>query len=496
MLNTRHLRLALLLPLLNPAPASPLLAFQVDSPSAESVGNQRNPLELLEAGRATSATVSKSIVALADRRYEDALASVSDADLRWAPWFKDYLAGLVKVTAPLEKSESDHFILYTPPGQAFLKDYALPTLERAGSYMEKNFGHRPDRKIVVEIYPTEADFSAASTLSEETLERSGAIGICKFHRLMIMTPRALPLGYRWLDALSHEYTHLMINELSDAKAELWLHEGTARYFETAYRANPPIFLAPVQQTALLEAIDKGTLVPFAKMSPSMVYLKDQEQVSLAFAEVSHAVSLLVARHGIPTFVGFLTELKKQPFPKAFRAKFGKDPDAFEKEWQAALAKEPWPRVKGAMSETVRFQALDESAEIGADAQAQTRFGDRMRVRGLYEAALIEYQKALAAEPDNAVVLLKVARTHLAMGEKDAALEPLRKATKSNPNYITPHVELALLADPAEALPHLEEAIALNPFDPRVHTRLAEIYDVQGKTADAQKERAILESLKD
>src|SRR6185436_16415221 len=101
------------------------------------------------------------------------------------------------------------------------------------------FGHRPEGKIRVEIYPNKEDFSKASTLSLETLERSGAIGICKFHRLMIMTPQALPIGYRWLDALSHEYIHLTVNEMSASKAELWLHEGTARYFETAYRSQPP-----------------------------------------------------------------------------------------------------------------------------------------------------------------------------------------------------------------------------------------------------------------
>src|SRR5207344_604119 len=126
------------------------------------------------------------------------------------------------------------------------------------------------------------------------------------------------LGYRWLDALSHEYTHLMINELSNSKAELWLHEGTARYFETSFRANPPLFLTPNQISDLHKAQKENRLVSFDRMSPSLVYLKDQNEVSLAFAQVSHAVSTLIKQKGTQKFVDFLNELKKADFKTAFQ----------------------------------------------------------------------------------------------------------------------------------------------------------------------------------
>ncbi len=233
----------------------------------------------------------------------------------------------MKVSASLEKHDSEHFELWTPPGQSFLADIALPVLEKNAAHLESIFGYRPAARIRVEIYPNKDDFSTASTLSVETLERSGAIGICKFHRLMIVSPRALPLGYRWLDALCHEYTHLIINELSHTKAELWLHEGTARYFETSYRSNPPVFLTPDQKTKMKEAVEKNTLVPFARMSPSMVYLKDQDEVSLAFAQVSYAVSQLVQSTSPRFYADFLRDLSQMPFAKAFEKRFHQSPSA-------------------------------------------------------------------------------------------------------------------------------------------------------------------------
>jgi len=259
------LTLALLF-LLSPS----LYSFQTESTS--------DPVQIVEAGRASPTNVPGPFYYLSQYNYKKALALVSDSMEGPFPWIKGYLEGLLEVWTPLVRYESDYFVLYVPKNQEFLKDYVLPTLEAVGRHLEEALGHRPAQKIQVEIYPNKEDFSKASTLSLETLKRSGAIGICKFHRLMIMSPQSLPLGYRWLDALSHEYVHLMVNELTHSKAELWLHEGTARYFETSFRASPPLFLSPHQKTKLMEAIEEEKLISFKRMSPSLVYLKDQDEV--------------------------------------------------------------------------------------------------------------------------------------------------------------------------------------------------------------------------
>ncbi len=438
--------------------SAPVGAFQTEIKDKKDLSS----FELLEAGLATEKNVPPPVYWLGQGDYAKALSAQGEEG-----WLKDYLTGLNKVFPPLVRFESEHFVLWTPPDQTFLKDYALPSLEKAAAHFEKLFGHRPVGKVRVEIYSNKEDFSVASTLSDETLERSGAIGICKFHRLMVMSPKTLPLGYRWLDALAHEYMHMMINELTHSKAELWLHEGTARYFESSYRLDPPAFLTPDQKTKLLEALEQKKLVAFARMSPSMVYLKDQDEVSLAFAQVSHAVSVLVRDRGMPQFVKFLVSLQKMSFAQSFKSNYGMTPSKFESYWQNQLGKEKWEKSKGTMSDDVVFATPKEDDMIGADSQAQVRLGDRMRRQGLMDAALIEYEKALEVEPDNAVILLKAAKTNLALGQKDAAITQLRRAIEKNPNYVTPYLELVPLVSPEQAKPLLYEAISINPFDPRI-----------------------------
>jgi tetratricopeptide (TPR) repeat protein len=244
----------------------------------------------------------------------------------------------------------------------------------------------------------------------------------------------------------------------------------------------------------MEAREGGKLIPFKRMSPSMVYLKNQDEVSLAFSKVSYAVSVMIARQGAEKFVEFLRSLTKLNFSEAFSKIYGTTPEGFETTLQEALAQEKWEKTKGAMSDEVRFEGLDENALIGADVQGQVRLGDRMRQRGLNEAALLEYEKALKEEPDNALVLLKAAKTNLLLGVSDKAVLQLRRATEKNPNYGTPHVELARLVSAEEALPHLLEALAINPFDPRIHSLLAGVYEKLGRLDEAKRESAIYDLL--
>ncbi|MCB4755640.1 MAG: tetratricopeptide repeat protein [Elusimicrobia bacterium] len=455
----------------------------------------RTQLELVESGRATPNNCLTALYHLSAGDYQKAFDSLTPEGEREFPWLRSYLEGLHSVSSTLIKSESEHFIFCTPHDQEFLKEYALPALEDTATYMEKAWGYRPEGHVRVEIYSNKDDFSKASTLSPETLERSGAIGICKFHRLMILSPRSLPLGYRWLDSLSHEYVHLLINELSGCRMELWLHEGTARYFDTAYRKNPPEFLTPDQKTKLKEALEKDTLISFARMSPSMVVLKDQNEVTLAFAEVSHAVSILVKDSGTNKYAGFLRSLSELPFNDAFKKSFSLTPEDFEKKWRGDLEREKWEKTKGTLSDAVVFKSFSEDDVIGADVQGRVHLGDEMRKRRQFGAALMEYEKALQEEPDNAVVLLKAAKTHLASNDREKAVQKLRRATDKNPNYVTPHIELALLVEPKEALPHLLEANAINPFDPRIHGMLSEIYAKRGEGEKSKRESEIYDLLR-
>lgn len=428
----------------------------------------------------------RSLRALFAGDYGRAQASAADPLPAQMLWLRKYLADLPAARTRFDKVESEHFVFFVLPEERFLIPYAQEAMEQARAVLGERFGLLPQDKIRVEIYPTRQRFSAASTLSEEILKRSGAIGIAKFNRLMILSPKTLPFGYRWLDALVHEYTHLLINRISDGNCPLWLHEGVARYHDTLWRQDPPLFLTPAAENQLAVAVSSGSLISFRRMSPSMVYLDNQQEVSLAFAQVSHTVSYIVEHHGIDAIRRLLTAFRERDQSGSFKASVGMVEDKLEAAWRTSLGKAQLTRTQGAPLDLIRFDARDEIEEfVGADLHGLVRLGDKFRRRGQPRVALVQYQKALKKEPDNPVILNKLARAQLDLGNVKEAEEYLRRSTEKNPNYVTTRVwlgEVLFQQDRLdEALPHYQEANALNPFHPVIHKRQALIYAGRGES---------------
>ena len=376
----------------------------------------------------------------------------------------DYARDIEPLWSAMTSSESAHFQLWTSRPDDILRPYALAALEAAYARIGAVMRTFPPEKIRVEIYRTKEDFSLASTLSSETLERSGAIGICKFGRLMILTPEQLAFGYRWQDTLAHEYTHYLINRVSQGRCPLWLHEGAAKYLETLWRLDDPDYLSAGNRTELARAVKEARLIPFSRMAPSMVYLKDQDEVRLAFSQVAHALHFVEKRDG------------REGIRRMVEDSASLDAAGFEASWKKFLAEEDLKETPGAVPDKLKIGPGSELEDLtSVDIRGHIRLGDRLRQAGKPGAALIQYRKALEKEPSNPVALTRLARALLALGKEDEALKELKTAVDDNPNYEPSFVlsgELYLKkGDLKKAGEMFGEGNALNPFDPQVQRGL-------------------------
>ncbi|HSQ14599.1 MAG TPA: tetratricopeptide repeat protein, partial [Candidatus Deferrimicrobium sp.] len=254
---------------------------------------------------------------------------------------------LTQLTLDVHKSfkrhESAHFILFVDDKRdGILVPHALDALEKTYEAIGAELGYFPKEKVRVEVAPDATSFNAISTLSLRDIEETGAVGICKFNKLMIISPRALSFGYRWVDSLSHEYLHYAIVALSNNQAPIWLHEGMARFYETRWRKPAPVkeahedYLTPANQTLLVQALEKNQFVGFKKMEPSLIHLDSPEQVQLAYAEAASAVDFINQSKGKVGVRELLATLKDKPTPEAVEKVYGMAFDAFETKWKAFL----------------------------------------------------------------------------------------------------------------------------------------------------------------
>src|SRR5437899_6899078 len=178
--------------------------------------------------------------------------------------------------------ETAHFrSLLDPEKDAALVPYLSEVLERSYTRLGDIFELLPTEKIRVEVFPTPDLFYPASSLSARDIEVSGAIGICKFNKIMLLSPRNLAHGYRWTDSLSHEYIHYIVVHLSDNHAPIWLHEGMAKFFESAWRLPPGTGLDRRSESLLAHALKHNCFVGFINFDPSLVKIVTNYQVQLA-----------------------------------------------------------------------------------------------------------------------------------------------------------------------------------------------------------------------
>src|SRR5262249_16449629 len=278
-------------------------------------------------------------------RYAEAL-EIFERLLQVAPHpriqaYREFVAATIQSTSTLQPIETAHFrILLDLEKDAALGPYLSALLEQSYQRLGAIFSFTPSEKIRVEIFPTTATFYPASSLSARDIEVSGAIGICKFNKIMLLSPRNLARGYRWTDSLSHEYIHYIVVHLSGNHAPIWLHEGMAKYFESAWRLPSGTWLDRRSETFLAHALKHNSFVGFKNMDPSLVKLDSTYQVQLAYAEASSAIDFIVQQLGAQGVIRVLVELRQAKGGSAAEAVtrvMGVPFDTFQEQWRQFLA---------------------------------------------------------------------------------------------------------------------------------------------------------------
>ena len=446
-------------------------------------------------------------------RYLEALASLDKAlaidskDQRRQGW--KLLTQLTQdVVKNLKRFESAHFVLYLDDKRdGILVPYALETLEKSYEAVGKELGYYPKEKVRIEIAPDATSFNAISTLSLRDIEETGAVGICKFNKLMIISPRVLSFGYRWVDSLSHEYVHYAIVALSNNQAPIWLHEGMARFYETRWRKPVPPkdaaedYLTPANETLLVQALEKNQFVGFKNMEPSLIHLETPEQVQLAYAEAASAIDFINQNKGKTGPRELLGALVDRPTPEAIEKVFSMSFDTFQSRWKDFLKSKGLKGVEGSRVRKLKVkkdqkedEEIVELKEIqSAVARNRTSLGDQMLGRGRAVAAANEYQRALQASPHSPVILNKLARVFIQMNRFDDALGPLKKALDIDPDNANTYVQLGRIYHAAknykDSRSALEEAIQINPFNPLVYRLLTDVYTASGEQEKAKQAKA-------
>ena len=422
--------------------------------------------------------------------------------------FALFMEQTIGVLSPCVKFESPHFVILLDEKQdGVLKDYLIDTLEKTYQVMARQYAFEPKEKVRVEVFPDTKAFYYASTLSARDIEVTGAVGLTQFNKLMLLSPRSLVYGYRWLDAISHEYLHYLIVKQTANKAPIWFHEGLSKYEETRWREGPS-YLSTTYQNLLARALTAGRLIPFEKMEPSLVKLENPEDVHLAYAQAASAIEFLIGKAGYGGLREVMRRMSASPSRgagEALREVLNMGFTKFEGEWKEFLVAKGLKEAGGAGVRHFKIKdgkANEETVDMeeikSLVARNRAHLGDLLKERGRVGAAVTEYRRALDENKESIPIINRLASALILMDRHREALEMLLKAREFSPDHPTVSTQLGQtylkLGKFKEAKESFQEVIEINPFNPEVHRDLALAYEMLGDRQSARKEREAFRKL--
>lgn len=242
------------------------------------------------------------------------------------------------VESRMDKGYSSKFqISYDSDVKSAFADLILDTLEDAYNRIGTDLNYFPAARIPVILY-TRKDYRAVVAGPDW----SGGLYDGKIRLPVGGISGLTPL----LKAvLFHEYTHVVVFELTSGNCPTWLNEGLAE-IEGRKEYNPPM-------AELGKAAKSGEYLPFSRLAGSFSGFNARE-VSLAYQQSYSMVNFMVSHYGWHKVKDILANLGAgmaiEPAIAKAMSDYSLDYSAIVQEWQAYMQKEFGSQVERSKTE--------------------------------------------------------------------------------------------------------------------------------------------------
>ena len=149
--------------------------------------------------------------------------------------------------------------------------------------------------VRIELVRDQFSLSKMTGLPLTAARTTGTIGIAKWGRVIMVSPRAADGGYGFLDTMAHELTHLALARASTDQAPLWLQEGVARRLESAWREPSPFDDTPRAVDVAALGLSGGIGPDIDAIGPSIALLPSALEAQITYAKVQSFMTFYTAK---------------------------------------------------------------------------------------------------------------------------------------------------------------------------------------------------------
>ena len=390
------------------------------------------------------------------------------------PWRENMLEVLGRLERTAELDTGDGFLLRLPPSEREVLGVLLPDRLRASrEELTERWKFEPDEDVLVEVFDVHADFSVRTV----GFEGFFAVGACFGNVVTLVSPLSEMRGrFHWEQTALHEYAHVVTLGLSRQRIPRWLSEGVSVVEE--HKAHPD--WRRRLERDVLDARANDLVFPITRMDEAF---QDGSTVMLGYYLGSLVCEVVEQDFGFDKLVEFVAAYADGSSTReAVRSALGIEPEQLDARLlayidtviggRAAIR----PRFGSRGKESLRRRVLageqdalidlawayhDLGQLVDRDStlrRAKKRLGEGPRLTRLEaEIALTEGEvdaalaglRAWAADEDaelEADGLSMLGRILLSRGEREEALDALRRSRALFPSDIEPGGALVLLYD--------------------------------------------------
>lgn len=419
-------------------------------------------------------------------------------------WAKNTLDLLDSIKDYVETVRGPFLIKTSPDETGVVAPYAADLIEEAHKKLTAKYKFTPTAPISVEIFENHEDFAVKAL----GLPGIGALGVCFGQTIAMDSPSAREEGqFNWGGTLWHEYMHVISLQMTDYKIPRWFSEGLSVFEER--RARPG--WGDDWRVETVKAFTDGRFVKIVDLDAAFTRPKSPDGVSLAYFQASQVCEFVEEKYGFETILKMLALYKEgakdtdvllkalQLTPEKFDQIFTEYLHAKMKDRILALGNGPVKTGNDPKQAKVVLETLLKTRP--SDFFALLKLGTMYKEEGDKEKAVEHLKRAVEAFPyygGEGNAYSHLADIYEAQGKKAEALAALESWTKHNETNADIYKRLAKLKlelnDKAGALNTIFTSFYISPFDAALHKLAGDAYLEQGNLADAVREFRVVVSL--
>lgn len=208
----------------------------------------------------------------------------------------------------VEDPERGVWIRFQDDADRVLAPYLIDVAGRARAVFKDDLGTELPSPIRIEFVRDQYALGAMTGLPASAARTTGTVAIAKWGRVVMISPRAAPRGYSYLDTLAHELSHLAQTRASSDRAPLWLQEGVARIEEARWRAPRPFDNVPSCDALSALGLTQHIGPDIDAIGPSIALLPSATEAQITYGKVQSFMRYWMREAGsdaLPKLLGAL-----------------------------------------------------------------------------------------------------------------------------------------------------------------------------------------------